>query len=103
MSKKKKLPKTFQNATVVRAQPMKSDAREALFDKYALDEFDASKPMFIVVDDRALEGCDPWADVAGFHNREAAVRFARSCGGNVDRRVLVVTEQILVVATENDL
>jgi hypothetical protein len=100
--KKQKLPKKFRGATVVRGLGMKADKYDDLVEKKALDAFDATRDTFVVVDDRILE--DTVSDVHCFLDEEAAVRFARAkANGNVDQRVLRVTGQTLVVATENDL
>lgn len=100
----KKLPKTFQGAEVVRGLGMKSKQLDNLVDKKALDAFEAKRPMWIVVEDKALEDPDGSVQIKGFRDKDDAIRFACACAnGNVDHRVLQVTDQVLVVATLNEL
>lgn len=99
------LPKTFQGAAVVRAKGMNGDRFEKLVEETALDQFSAGRDIYVVVPDKQLEhDHGPWGDVQAFVDRETAVKVAQARGnGNVDHRVLRVTEQILVIATDNDL
>lgn len=100
----KKLPKKFQGAEVVRGLGMNSDKLDNFVDKKALDVFDATRAMWIVVEDKVLE--DPYGStrIKGFIDKDDAIRYARAlANGNVDHRVLRVTDQVLVVATDNDL
>ena len=104
MTKKKALPKTFRGAKVVRGLGMKSDELDTLIEEKAMDSFDATREMWVVVEDRTLEDLDGLAEVKGFADKEAAIRFAKArAKGNVDHRVLRVTDQVLVVGTLNDL
>lgn len=96
-----KLPKTFQGADVIRGLGMDRKPLERLETK-ALDQFDATREAFLVLDNRILE--HGRGEVRCFADRSSAVRYARAMAhGNVDQRVLRVCGQILVVATENAL
>ena len=100
----KKLPKTFRGAEVVRGLGMKSDALDDFVENKAMDGFDATREMWLVVDDRGLQDPDGSVEVRGFANKPNAVRYARARSkGNVDHRVLRVTDQVLVIATDNEL
>ncbi len=100
----KELPKKFRGADVVRGVGMKSDDLDVFAERKAMDGFDATREMWIVIEDGALEDLDGSVEVKGFEDKADAIRFAqaRSCG-NVDHRVLRVTDQVLVVATMNEL
>lgn len=100
----KALPKKFHGADVVRGCGMKSDDLDRFTERNAMDRFEADREMWIVIEDGALEDLDSSVEVKGFANKDDAVKYAqaRSCG-NVDHRVLRVTDQVLVVATMNDL
>lgn len=101
----KPLPKKFRGADVVRGLGMKLEAFDDLVDKKALDVFDATKDTWLVLEDRAIEAashgsCEPRC----FQKKEDALRYARAMAcGNVDHRVLRVTDQVLVVGTDNEL
>lgn len=98
------LPKKFRGAEVVRGKGMHFAKLDALVDRKALGEFDATRDTWLVVEDRALEDLNDSVEVKGFATKADAVRYAQACAnGNVDHRVLCVTEQVLVVATDNDL
>lgn len=98
----KKLPKTFRGAPVVRGRGMDMEAFEELVETRALDQFDATRETFLVLDDRALAYVSG-SEVRCFSDKNIALRCARALGnGNVDQRVLRVCGQILVVATENE-
>jgi len=100
----KRLPKMFRSAEIVRGLGMKAALLDALVEKKALYQFDATCAMWIVVEDKALEDLDGSQRVKGFTTKADAVRYARACAnGNVDHRVLRVTDQVLVVATLNEL
>jgi len=99
----KRLPKTFQGADVVRGLGMNGIKLEALVEKEALDQFDAMKETFLVVENGALED-DMGVVVRCFADEDVALRYARAkAHGNVDHRVLRVSGQTLVVATDNEL
>ena len=99
---REKLPKKLGGADVIRALPMHHAKCDRLVEKKALDQFDAKTDLYLVVNESALEGLYP--DTRAFRDKKDAIRYARALGnGNVDHRVLRVTEQTLVVATENDL
>lgn len=103
-TKMKPLPKIWRGAEVVRGQGMKSDDLDTFLEEKALDGFDAKRGMWIVVEDRALEDLDDSAEIKGFLDKDDAIRFAQArSNGNVDHRVLRVTDQVLVVGTMNDL
>ena len=103
-SAKKDLPKTFQGAEVVRGEGMNSDKLDTFVERKAMDGFNATKDMWLVIEDKALEDVDDSVEVKGFDNKAEAVRFAQArANGNVDHRVLRVTEQVLVIATMNEL
>lgn len=99
----KKLPKKFLGAAVVRGLGMKSAQLDTMIEKKALDQFDATKDSYLVVEDKALED-DFGVVVRCFADETEAIRYARAmANGNVDHRVLRVTAQTLVVATRNEL
>jgi predicted alternative tryptophan synthase beta-subunit len=99
----KKLPARWQGAKCVRGEGMKSETFDEILDRHVLDALDASIPNYIVIPD---DVSDVYASVSiyVFRNKEIAVRAAKalSCG-NVNHRVLTVTSQVLVVATDNEL
>ena len=100
----RKLPKKFQGAEVVRGEGMSSDALDTFLEQNAMDGFVASADMWMVVEDRALEDLDDSVEVKGFATKDDALVYARArANGNVDHRVLRVTAQVLVVATDNEL
>jgi hypothetical protein len=83
---------------------MKADELDTLTEKSALDDFDATREMWIIVEDGALKDLDGCTEIKGFSDRDAAIRFAQArANGNIDHRVLRVTDQVLVVGTLNDL
>jgi hypothetical protein len=101
----KRLPKKFQGADVVRGLGMDSNVLDALVKKKSLNQFDATKEIFLVVENDALKD-DFFAssEVRCFADQATAVRYARAMAhGNVDYRVLRVSGQTLVVATDNEL
>lgn len=105
-AQKEPLPLTFQGAKVVRGEGMRSDDLDQLLEREALDNFShrRGEPLFLVVEDKALEDLDDSTQISGFADEQVAITVAkaRSCG-NVDHRVLKVVEQTLVVATMNRL
>lgn len=102
MAKKRApLPKTFLGATVVRGRGLGMKAFNKLEDEKALDVWVAGKPVYVVVDDSMNQS---FGDIHAFTSKADALRYAQACAnGNCDQRVLTVTAQTLVVATENDL
>jgi hypothetical protein len=103
-SPKRPLPKKFRGADVVRGLGMNADEFDSFEERLALDQFDATRDMWIVVEDKALEDLDDSVEVRGFGSKDDAIRYARArSSGNIDHRVLRITEQVLVVATYNDL
>jgi hypothetical protein len=99
----KRLPKKFRGANVVRGLGLDHKKFEALEERYSCAEWDASRTMYVVVNDTSLGDGGPFSFKA-FFDRDKAIRYARACGnGNMDQRVLTVTSQTLVVATDNDL
>lgn len=100
----KKLPKKFQGAAVVRGLGMKSDKFDKLVEDKALDQFDALRDTYLVIEDKALEEDSGSVVVRCFIDEADALCYAKACAnGNVDHRVLRVTQQTLVVATQNNL
>lgn len=101
---KRPLPEMWQGAKVVRGEGMNSDKLDTLLEREALDTFHAMEPMYLVVEDNALEDLDDSTQIAGFRNEEIAITVAKARShGNVNHRVLKVVEQTLVIATMNDL
>lgn len=101
---KKSEPKIFKGAAIVRGQGMGSDEIDDLLEEEALDEFDATTDLFIVVADDALEDLDASTEIHAFRDEGVAICYAQALSnGNVDHRVLHVTQQTLVVATMNRL
>lgn len=99
----KRLPKKFRGAAVVRGLGMNADKLDALVEKKALDQFDALKDTYLVLENGTLED-DFGVVVRCFADEATAIRFARAmANGNVDYRVLRVTGQTLVIATHNEL
>ena len=104
VNKLSKLPKKFRGAEVMRGQGMHSDKLDTFLEHQTMDQFDATRAMWIVVEDKALEDPDDSVEIKGFIDKDDAIRYARARShGNVDHRVLRVTEQVLVVATDNEL
>ena len=100
----KQHPKKFRGAVVLRGLGMNSAKLDDFIEKKALDGFDATRAMWIVVEDKALEDPDDSVEIKGFTDKDNAIRYARArAHGNVDHRVLRVTDQVLVVATDNEL
>jgi hypothetical protein len=100
----KQLPETFQGADVVRGMGMNSEDLDLFTEKKAMGSFDATREMWVVIENGALEDLDDSVEVKGFANKADAIRFAQArANGNVDHRVLRVTDQVLVVATLNEL
>ena len=100
----KKLPKTFGGAEVVRGKGMNSDDLDEFLERRAMDTFDASRDMWVVVEDNALRDLEDHVDVKAFDNKDDAVLYAQArSNGNVDHRVLRVTDQVLVVGTWNEI
>ena len=100
----KPLPKTWRGAEVVRGLGMKSDELDTFLEKKAMDGFDSKRVMWIVVEDKALDDLDDSVEIKGFAGKDDAIRFAQArANGNVDHRVLRVTDQVLVVGTMNEL
>lgn len=97
----KKLPKMFRGASVVRGKGMKMSAVEKLTGTHAVGAWSDSVKLFVVVADEMDQF---FSDVKAFTDKAKAIRFAQACSnGNVNHRVLTVTAQTLVVATENEL
>ena len=102
----KKPPEKFHGAVVVRGGDgsMSSKKLDWFVERNALEHFDATRDMWIVIEDRALEDLDDSVEVKGFASKDDALVYAQArANGNVDHRVLRVTEQVLVVATMNEL
>ena len=100
----KRLPKKWQGADVVRGLGMNSDKLDTFTERKAMDNFRATHDMWIVLENNALEDLNNSVEVKAFGSKADAVRYARAmANGNLDHRVLRVTEQVLVIATDNDL
>lgn len=100
----KKLPKKFAGAEVVRGKGMNADKLDTFLERNAMDQFDAKREMWLVIENNALEDLDDSVEVKGFATKADALVYARARShGNVDHRVLRIAEQILVVATDNEL
>lgn len=98
-----KTPKIFQGAKVIHGLGMVTHEIEALEDN-SLSQFDAREECWLVLPDGVLEEGALSVNPRGFTDKELAIRYAQACAnGNIDYRVLRVTEQILVVATEHKL
>lgn len=101
-----KLPKKFRGADVVRGKGMNASKLDELVLRNALDQFNAMKETFIVVEDHALEDghAERGSVVRCFVDKDDALRHARAMSsGNIDHRVLRVTDQMLVIGTHNEL
>lgn len=100
----KPLMKTFRGAEVVRGLGMLEEEFDDLVLRKSLDEFDATGELWLVIRDKSLQDPDDSSEVRVFRLKEDAVRYAQACAnGNVDQRVLRVTDQVLVIATHNEL
>lgn len=100
---REKLPKTFGGARVVRGLGMRHDAFKKLRETHSLDTWDATATTYVVVPDR-IDTDYTHVEVAYFLDEKKAIRYAQALSyGNVDHRVLTITGQVLVVATDNDL
>lgn len=76
-----------------------------MLDEHAEREFITDKKgVFLVIDDNALQDLDDSTMVKLFLKKDVAIRYAQSQShGNVNHRVLTVTDQALVVGTMNEL
>jgi hypothetical protein len=93
----KRLPKKFRGADVVRGKVMNAEK----FDKFIMQ-----RALFLVVENDALEDghADRGSMVRCFSDKDDALRYARAMSaGNIDHRVLRVTDQVLVIGAHNDL
>lgn len=100
----KRLPKSFRGVEVVRGRGMDRGKCAAFIEKKALDQFDASCEMWLVVADNALADPNASWEVKEFVTKVDALRYARGASyGNVNHRLLRITGQVLVVATMNGL
>ena len=99
------LPASFAGADVVDGKGMHSDDYDQLLEEHALDEFITSpEGVYLVIDDDALTAGGAFHDPALFVDRDKAIQCARSRAcGNTNHRVLKVTDQVLVVGTDNEL
>ena len=98
------LPATFAGADVLGGKAMDADDLDELLEEHALDEFiTAPEGVYLVVDDNALQLGRAMQPTL-FLDRDKAIRCAQArSNGNVDHRVLKVTEQVLIVGTDNEL
>lgn len=100
--RKHPLPKTFQGARVVSGKGLNYKKFDEMKLRHAHDQFRATEPTYLVLDNNALEDGD--SEVVCFSDEAKAIRFAQAkANGNVDQRVVRITEHVLVIATENDL
>lgn len=100
----KALPQKFQGAEVVRGLGMKHAELDDFLERKAMDQFVATQDMWIVVENDALADLDDSVEVKAFGSKSEAIQYAQArANGNVDQRVLRVTEQVLVIATHNEL
>jgi len=103
-SKRKKLPETFAGARVVRGLGMRAEAYDALVETHAFAEFSDARgrDVYLVIEDAALDD-GVFMELRLFADYDKALRCARAqASGNMNQRVLKVTEQTLVVGTESD-
>lgn len=101
-----KLPKKFRGADVVRGKGMNGKMLDEFVQSNALDQFDALRETYLVIEDGALEDGhrDRGVVVRCFRDKDDALSYAQAmAAGNIDHRVLRVTGQTLVVATHNEL
>lgn len=99
----KELPKKFRGAAVVRGLGMDGDELDELVLRKAYDQFDATKDTYLVVENNALMD-DMGALVRCFADEDTAIRYARAmASGNIDHRVLRITQHTLVIGTRNEL
>jgi hypothetical protein len=97
------LPKTFRGAEVVRGLGMNYEKFDRLIERDSLDQFDAMRDTWLVVPNDILDD-GGFSEPRCFQDKEDAVRCAQAmANGNIDHRVLRVTEHVLVVATDNEL
>lgn len=97
----KPLPKTFRGAEVVRGLGMNHEKFDAMITRESLDQFDAMRDTWLVVSNEALQDSG-FSEPRCFQDKEDAVRYAQAmANGNIDHRVLRVTEHVLV--TDNEL
>lgn len=91
----------FRGAQVVRGLGMKPNALDALVSRHAYAEF-PDTVAYLVLEDHAL--ADGGSEPRLFAKLKHAIRYARARShGNVDHRVLRVTDQVLVIGTRNKL
>jgi hypothetical protein len=97
------LPSHFGGAELVRGKGMNADELDEFVMRKAFDQFYANHDIWLVLENNALED-GGFNEPRAFKTKEEAVRYAQAqANGNVDQRVLRVTEQVLVIATENEL
>lgn len=99
------LPKKFQGADVLRGLAMNADDLDDLIEKKSFNQFIATRDMWLVIENNALEDPEDTVEVKAFATKEIAVRYAQAhSNGNIDHRVLRVPAkaQTLVVGTDNE-
>ena len=100
---RKKLPKTYQGAKVVRGRGMNSDQLDDFVEKKAYAEFLPNAPQWLVIEDRALEDRDGSTQVRVFGSERDALRCAKAlANGNIDHRVIKLGRQTFVLGTMNE-
>lgn len=98
------LPATFRGAAVIRGEGMNADEFDTFLERRARDAFDADRDNWLVVEDRALHDIDGSTRILVFNDKADAIKCAKGLSnGNVDHRVIKLTDQILVIGTYNDL
>jgi hypothetical protein len=98
------LPATFAGADVVEGKGMLQKHFDALVEENALTEFiTAPEGVYLVIPEDAVHD-ETYCQVKLFIDKTKAIRYAQALSnGNVDHRVLKVTDQTLVVGTESEL
>ncbi len=86
----KALPKTFQGEAVVRSHGMNVDKLETFVERNALDQFYATKDMWLVIQDKALEDADGSVEVKALDNKDDTVVAQARANGNIDHCALQV-------------
>lgn len=96
------LPATYRGAKVVRGKGTHHAKMDRIRGRYALVSYQADKTVYLVVDDSGLDS--GLNELKLFDDYAIAEQYAQGLSyGNVDHRVLTITAQTLVVATDNDL
>lgn len=90
--------------SVLYGKGMLSAELDKLLDLESLTDFPITGSFYLVLEDKALEDIDEETDVLAFTKQDIAIRVAQALSnGNVDHRVLQVTNSVLVLGTQNKL